>query len=150
MIDMLRVKLNIPVAEPFAVTVKSDALRGRADMTLFAPSEIKDAKNVPLVILLHGACGSHWNWTVKGDAHRTAQRLISSGEIPPVALAMPSDGHWGNGSGYIPHPAQDFEKWILEEVPSAAAAALPCLSNQSPLFMAGLSMGGFGALRIGA
>ena len=132
------------------VTVKSRALAGRGDITLFAPREAEAMKDVPLVTLLHGVYGSHWGWAMKGFAHRTLQRLVSSGEIPAMALAMPSDGLWGDGSAYVPHAKQNFEKWILEDVPAAAAANLPCVSEKSVKFIAGLSMGGFGALRIGA
>jgi len=63
---------------------------------------------------------------------------------------MPSDGLWGDGSGYVPHPQQNFERWIVEEVPAAAQAAVPAISTASPLFISGLSMGGFGALRLAA
>ena len=34
---------------------------------------------------------------------------------------MPSDGLWGVGSGYVPHADADYERWIVEEVPAAAA-----------------------------
>jgi putative tributyrin esterase len=148
-------KLEFPEAGPLFeglsfLTVKSRALRGRADITLFVPEQARALQDVPLVLLLHGVHGSHWNWPVTGGAHRTAQRLIAQGKIPPLVLAMPSDGLWGDGSGYLPHVDQDFEKWIVEDVPQAARAAAACLSAQSPLFLCGLSMGGFGALRIGA
>lgn len=132
------------------VTVKSRALAGRADLTLFAPAEAKELDGVPLVILLHGVYGSHWAWALKGAAHWTVQRLVSAGQIPPLALAMPSDGLWGDGSGYVKHGGKDFERWIAEEVPAAAREALPCVTEQSVLLLNGLSMGGFGAMRIGA
>jgi S-formylglutathione hydrolase FrmB len=132
------------------VTVKSAALRARADVTVFAPREALGQRDVPLVILLHGVYGSHWAWAHQGRAHETLQRVVTEGTVPPMALAMPSDGLWGDGSGYVRHATQDFERWIAEEVPIAAAAALPCVSAQSKLFISGLSMGGFGALRIGA
>jgi S-formylglutathione hydrolase FrmB len=83
-----------------------------------------------------------------GGAHHTAQRLIDAGAIPPLVLAMPSDGLWGDGSGYVAHHAQDFERWIVEEVPAAAIEACEACSAASPLCIAGLSMGGFGALRL--
>jgi putative tributyrin esterase len=132
------------------VTVKSHSLKGRADITFFVPEEARQLTDLPLVILLHGVYNSHWAWALKGGAHRTVQRLVRAGEIPPMALAMPSDGLWGDGSGYVPHPQQNFEKWIAEEVPAAARESIPCVSKRSPLFLNGLSMGGFGALRIGA
>ncbi len=129
------------------VTVKSPALRGRGDLTVWCP----DVTPVGLVVLLHGVYGSHWSWALQGGAHRTAARLIGAGEIAPLALAMPSDGLRGDGSGYLRHPdGIDYEQWIVREVPVAARAALPALGEAVPLCMAGLSMGGFGALRMGA
>src|SRR5678810_247083 len=130
------------------VTVKSSALNQRADLTLFVPSQATSRSNVPLVILLHGVYGSHWAWALKGGAHRTAARLIESHQIPPMILAMPSDGLWGDGSGYLPHPDRDFERWIVEDVPAAVREAVSTVTEQSPLFINGLSMGGFGALRL--
>jgi S-formylglutathione hydrolase FrmB len=67
-----------------------------------------------------------------------------------MALAMPSDGLWGDGSGYLPHGGQDFEKWIVEDVPAAVREAVPQVDSASPLFITGLSMGGYGALRLAA
>src|SRR5258708_3161177 len=130
------------------VTVKSRALRHRADLTLFVQRQAASATNIPLVILLHGVYGSHWAWALKGGAHRTAARLIDAQEIPPMVLAMPSDGLWGDGSGYLTQHGGDFERWIVDEVPAAAREAAPSLSETSPLFINGLSLGGFGALRL--
>ncbi len=132
------------------LTVKSRALHGRADVTLFAPLEAANLNDVPLVVLLHGVYGSHWAWAMKGFAHRTLQKLVSSKEIPVMAMAMPSDGLLGDGSGYVPHEHRNFEQWIVDEVPAGAATTLPCVSGNSPLLIAGLSMGGFGALRLAA
>jgi putative tributyrin esterase len=68
--------------------------------------------------------------------------------LPPLVLAMPSDGMWGLGSGYVRHATQDFERWIVDDVPAAVRQACGACSSASPLFIAGLSMGGFGALRL--
>jgi enterochelin esterase-like enzyme len=130
------------------VTVKSAALGQRADVLLYVPPQAAALQDVPLVLLLHGVYGSHWAWAFKGGAHLTAQRLIDAGEIPPLVLAMPSDGLWGDGSGYVPHAAQDFERWIVDEVPAAARAACSACGGASPLCIAGFSMGGFSALRL--
>lgn len=132
------------------VTVKSPALQQRVDLTLFVPPQADTIRDLPLVILLHGVYGSHWAWALKGGAHHTAWRMIDKAEIPPMALAMPSDGLWGDGSGYVPHRTQNFERWIVDEVPLAAMEAVKGLSPRSPKFISGLSMGGFGALRLAA
>ena len=130
------------------VTVKSGALGRRGDVSVYVPPGATDP--MPLVILLHGVSGSHWSWAWRGGAPLTAARLIESGEIPPLALAMPSDGLWGDGSGYVPHDDADYERWIVDDVPVAAGLADERISDRSPLFIAGFSMGGFGALRLGA
>lgn len=127
------------------VTVKSASLRGRGDITLWVPP---DREPVGMVLLLHGVYGSHWAWALKGGAHRTADRMVSLGEIPPLVLAMPSDGLWGDGSGYVPHAEQDFERWIVDDVPAAVRRAVPALGERAPRFITGLSMGGYGALRL--
>lgn len=129
-------------------TVKSRALRQRADVAMYATPGAEAATDLPVVVLLHGVYGSHWAWALKGDAHRTAARLVAEGALPPVALLMPSDGLWGDGSGYLPHATRDFERWVVDEVPALAAEAIPGCTSRSPLLIAGLSMGGFGALRL--
>src|SRR5262249_27299910 len=106
--------------------------------------------DIPLVILLHGVYGSHWAWALKGGAHRTAARMIDKRELPAMVLAMPSDGLWGDGSGYLPHRHENFERWIVDEVPAAVREAVPSVTEASPVFINGLSMGGFGALRLAA
>lgn len=130
------------------LTVKSAALGQRADVLLFVPRQAQGLQDLPLLMLLHGVYGSHWAWAFKGGAHVTAQRLMDEGALPPVVLAMPSDGLWGDGSGYVAHGGQDFERWIVDEVPAAAAQACAACSASSPLLVAGLSMGGFAALRL--
>lgn len=133
------------------VTVKTPNLRGRGDATIWIPpAALLPTQPLPLVVLLHGVYGSHWAWSLKGGVHRTAERLIRNRQVRPMALVMPSDGLWGDGSGYLPHNGQQFDRWILDDIPQLVAAVTPSVTLESPLFMAGLSMGGYGALRLGA
>lgn len=132
------------------ITVKSKALGRRADVTAFVPEDVEEGTLMPIVTLLHGVYGSHWAWAFKGEAHLTARTLIAQKLIPPMVLLMPSDGLWGDGSGYIPHTDADYEQWIVEEVPTIAYQFANACSPASPRYLAGLSMGGFAALRIGA
>jgi putative tributyrin esterase len=132
------------------MTFKSPALGGRGDVTVFVPPGCEGGERLPLILLLHGVYGSHWSWSLKGGAHRTALELIEKGLLRPAVIAMPSDGLWGDGSGYLPHRSADYEKWIVEDVVGCVTEVFPCLGEQSELFIAGLSMGGYGALRLGA
>ncbi len=147
------VELSPPMTEIpglYFITIKSKALKQRADLTVYLPKTQVPPQKLPLVILLHGVYGSHWAWSLNGKAHSTLQRMIDQKQIPPMALAMPSDGLWGDGSGYLPHKNQNFEKWITDEVPLLVREQLGISEIGNKHFIAGLSMGGFGALRLGA
>ncbi|SHE39744.1 alpha/beta hydrolase [Pedobacter caeni] len=132
------------------ITVGTDNLAGRADICVFVPPGTADLQNLPVVILLHGVYGSAWSWAYCAGVHLQAMEMIRKGELPNIIIAMPSDGLWGDGSAYLPHHNQDFERWISTDVPQALKEMLPQVSEQSVFFISGLSMGGFGALRIGA
>lgn len=130
------------------ITVKTKNLKGRGDICVFVPPG-EHVENLPLVILLHGVYGSAWVWTQKAGVHRSALQMIQNQEIRPMVIAMPSDGLWGDGSGYLAHNQRDFEKWIVEDVPNAVSENIPSVGSVSKMAISGLSMGGFGALRLG-
>ena len=132
------------------ITVKSPALLRRGDISLFLSPGCEQMNSVPLLILLHGVYGSHWVWTLKGGAHRAALELVRDHTIQPLVIAMPSDGLWGDGSGYFSHNGEDYERWIVEDVVGSVREAATCVDEASPLFFSGLSMGGYAALRLGA
>jgi enterochelin esterase-like enzyme len=101
-----------------------------------------------VVLLLPGVYGSHWCWFLKGAVHRTALRLIRESRIRPMLIASPSDGMRGDGTGYLPAHDQNFEQWICEDMLQCIEAMFS--SAGADFLLAGLSMGGYGALRIGA
>lgn len=130
------------------LTVKSHSLKSRADVIVSKPAQ--PAENLPVIIFLHGVYGSAWSWPLKSGVHLKVADMIKEKIIPPTLLVFPSDGLWGDGSGYVPHDGKDFEKWIAEEVPQLILQQYPQVTKKSKFFITGLSMGGFGALRIGA
>ncbi len=130
------------------ITVKSNALKKRADITVFKPNGYTEFAGV--VILLHGVYGSHWAWSVKGHVHETTQKLVDEKTIKPMILVMPSDGLFGDGSGYLPHKTENYEAWIVEDVMQVIKEQIPEVKSTTPLFITGLSMGGFGAMRLAA
>lgn len=131
------------------LTVKSKNLKGRGDICLFVP-KVDDPTDLPIYILLHGVYGSSWSWAMKGGAHHTARRLMENGAIRQAIIAMPSDGLWGDGSGYLTHRKKDFAQWIVSDVPKAIVENIPGASTNSQFCIGGLSMGGYGALMLGA
>jgi putative tributyrin esterase len=144
---------NVVVSEPLTgydvrlVTLYSPALQSRADLTVYFPVE-HEGEPLPLLILLHGVYGSHWNWWALGKVPETARAMLKTGEIRPFAIAMPSDGLWRDGSAYVPHPGFDPEAWIIEDVPGSLDELFPALETRR-FYLGGLSIGGYGALRLG-
>jgi len=132
------------------LTFQSPALRGRGNVLVYLPDGHETMRDLPFAVLLHGVLGSHWSWAFNGGAHATAERLIAEGRIRPMALVMPSDGMVGRGSGYVNSSAARCEDWIVQDVVGAAIQVFACLGEASPKFIGGFSMGGFGALRLGA
>ncbi len=131
------------------ITVKSGSLRGRGDIVVYVPTDCP--ADAPVVLLLHGVYGSAWSWALSSGVHQQVDDAIRQGKLPPMLLAMPSDGLWGDGSGYVPHALQNFEQWVAQEVPDVMRQVFPAhVSEKSPFFIAGLSMGGYGAIRLGA
>lgn len=131
------------------ITIKTPNLKGRGNICVYVPPNI-EATNLPIVILLHGVYGSANSWSRQAGAHLTAQQLIEAGKIHPMILAMPSDGLWGDGSGYLAHNGYNFDQWIVEDVVDAVKMNIPQATDTTDLFISGLSMGGFGALKLGA
>ncbi|GAB3649811.1 alpha/beta hydrolase family protein [Echinicola sediminis] len=132
------------------MTVKSANLQGRGDICLYVPTLDKEVSSLPIYILLHGVYGSAWVWAMKGGLHHTAQQLMDNGAIGPAIIAMPSDGLWGDGSAYFTHHSKSFDQWIVSDVPKAIIENIPEADVHSTLCIGGLSMGGFGALSLGA
>ncbi len=132
------------------ITVKSKALKRRADISVYVPSKATVDFTFDVVILLHGVYGSHWAWAMNGGVHKTADRLIQQGRLKPMVLVMPSDGLHGDGSGYLKHSQEDYEKWIVEDVITVVKEQIAGVNKKSNFFITGLSMGGYGALRLGA
>ena len=151
-----KIELSDPRFEPQHLrflTFNSPALGGRGDVALFVPPNSEQMTDLPLVVLLHGVYCSHWAWALKGGAHLTAANLIATGDIPPMVLVMPSDGLWAEGSGYLPHASANYEAWIVEDVIDCVQEVLPQVGGGEAItavYIAGLSMGGYGALRLGA
>jgi len=105
---------------------------------------------VPIVILLHGVYSSHWSWFLQGGAHLAAYELIEQQRIRPMLIAAPSDGLRGDGTGYLRWGDQDYEAWICDDLIACLQSQFRAPGQSAEIFIAGLSMGGYGALRLGA
>jgi putative tributyrin esterase len=127
---------------------RGEALEGRGDILLFSPPGIESIIRLPLLLLLHGVYGCQWNWWLNGDIETITLEMLQDRATIPMMIAMPSDGLWGDGSGYVPHAQVNYEKWIVDDIPACLRELFPTL-HPNKFLIAGLSMGGYGALRLG-
>jgi len=97
-----------------------------------------DRRPYPVLFLLHGLMGDHTNWIRLTSIERYAD---SHG----VAVVMP-DG----GRGYYVDNAAGprWGTFVADEVPAVARAFFPLSDRREDAYIAGLSMGGYGAFRI--
>ena len=94
----------------------------------------------PTLYLLHGLLGNYTDWV-------SGTRIQRWAEDAGLAVVMPS----GDNAFYIPGQAanSDYGAFIGEELPRVMRDMFPLSHRREDTFIAGLSMGGFGALRNG-
>ncbi|WP_448248386.1 alpha/beta hydrolase [Thalassotalea agariperforans] len=128
-------------------TIHSSYLQSRHDVSVYHQSS--DNKDIPIVVLLHGVYGSHWVWMDLGGVHLVYEQLRAQG-LSEFILVMPSDGGLWDGSGYLPlNEHGNYDGWIVDDVINTVKANIDQASENSPVYISGLSMGGYGALRLG-
>lgn len=146
-----RLEVSNPVYTPENtqyLTIHSSHLKRRQDVTIYNVNA--KGKHVPIIILMHGVYGNHWVWTHLGGIDKVFEDIKASHSINEFILVMPSDGGLLDGSAYLPTISHgNFEKWIMEDVLTAVIETVENADNQSNLYLSGLSMGGYGALRLG-
>lgn len=109
---------------------------GQRDASVSRKKAFDAARKFPVVYLLHGYTGDYSDWMSMIPVERYAEKY-------GFAIVMPH----GYNSWYmnIPHGPQ-VETYIAEELPAAMEALLPVSEKASERFIAGLSMGGTGAV----
>ena len=110
--------------------------------------EEEGARRYPVVYLLHGLGGRDTDWLTMGGLAATADRLIGAGEIPPVIVVMPDGADsWYVDSAAVGGPG-DYETAIGHDLIAHVDATWRTVAHRGGRAIAGLSMGGYGALRL--
>ena len=101
----------------------------------------------PVLYLLHGHGADHREWLDLGRIEATLDRLIAAGEIRPVVAVMPDAAEsWYVDSAERGGPG-DYATAIADDLSAHIERAYG--ADEAARAVAGLSMGGFGALVLG-
>lgn len=97
-----------------------------------------EQKPFKTLYLLHGLLGNYTDWV-------NNTRIQQWAEAKNLAVIMPS----GDNSFYVDNAVSKNGEFIGQELVEATRAMFPLSHRREDTFIAGLSMGGFGALRNG-
>lgn len=94
---------------------------------------------LPVLYLLHGLSDDHTIWQRRTSIERYVASL-------PLAVVMPTVHR-----GWYTDAKQGYDYWthVSEEIPAIVKSFFPISSAREDTFAAGLSMGGYGALKLG-
>jgi S-formylglutathione hydrolase FrmB len=126
-------------------TVKSKILNREVQYTVYLPPDYAvSERNYPVVYLLHGLSGDNMQWVQWGEINRYADKAIAEGTIPPMIMVMPN----ANKSWYINSfdGRVKYEDFFIKEFIPAVEKAFRIKGEKTYRGIAGLSMGGYGAL----
>ena len=126
----------------------SDALKVNTDVGIILPLPLKDEKDkgyfkdgalYQTLYLLHGTYGDYTDWMRMTSIERYAQEMRLAVVMPSCANAF----YLNMVSG------AKYETFLLEELPQYLCRIFPLSKAREDTFIAGLSMGGYGAMHIG-
>lgn len=117
-------------------TFKSSVLH--SDTTYLAVIPDKVSENIPVVYLLHGYSGNHSSWVRNTNCERCANERGVALVMPDAANSFYTDMVYG--------PA--YYTFITQEVFEHSHRLFRLSNRREATFVAGLSMGGYGAFKI--
>jgi enterochelin esterase-like enzyme len=125
-------------------TFDSVALGREMRFVVYVPDEYQStAHYYPVLYLLHGAGGDENAWVERGNVKQEADKLIASGAIPPTLIVMPGC----RGCWWIDGAKEKAETAFWSELLPTVARRYRTIESRDGLLIAGLSAGGYGAVR---
>ncbi|HVF90189.1 MAG TPA: alpha/beta hydrolase family protein [Blastocatellia bacterium] len=128
-----------------SLSVESKILGKRVRYSIYLPYDYAtSARNYPVVYLLHGYTDSDMAWIQFGEANLIADEAIADRTVPPMIIVMPDAGV----SWYINNydNSVKYEDFFIKEFIPHIETTFRARRDKQYRAVAGLSMGGYGAL----
>jgi len=123
---------------------RSAALSRNWSYTVYLPTGYESSNlRYPVLYLLHGNGGNRYSWINDGHIQQTADVLIARGDIPPCLIVMPDAGT----SWYVDRK-ENMETAVTKDLIADVEQNWRALSTRTGRLVGGLSMGGYGAMRL--
>jgi len=120
----------------FKCDFRSKVLGGNACFNVIIPEQC--LSDIPTVLLLHGLAGNHNDWLRFSAIERYAIERDLAVVMPAADMSFYADMLHG----------RKYYSYIIDELASYTRRIFPLSTKREKNFVAGLSMGGYGALKI--
>ena len=118
--------------------VQSAALGRTMKYRVLVPEEYdRSQRRYPVLYLLHGLGGDYTDWTARSNVGEYSRTL-------PLIIVMPD----GNNAWYTNSDEGAYETYILNDLPADVVKKYRTINSRYGRAIAGLSMGGYGALKM--
>ena len=142
---LIALLLSLPATAGLVVTREFDssALQRKWTYAVYLPDGYDTSTlRYPVLYLLHGHGGDLYDWVNRGHIQQTADALIAHGDIPPAIIVLPdADSTW------FVDRKEKMETAVIVDLIGDAERTFRAIGARNGRLVAGLSMGGYGALR---
>jgi S-formylglutathione hydrolase FrmB len=123
------------------IDFKSDLLNAKAPFNVILPVGYEQSvRRYPVLLLLHGLTGHYSDWVLNTNVVMYARKY-------PLIIVMPEGGNGWYTNGVAPN--DKWEEYIFKEVIPYVNSHYRTLPQTRSWAVAGLSMGGYGAMKFG-
>ncbi|HTJ19903.1 MAG TPA: alpha/beta hydrolase-fold protein [Steroidobacteraceae bacterium] len=137
--------LSLPAAASIVITREFDstALQRKWSYAVYLPDGYETSNlKYPVLYLLHGHGQDLYAWVNFGHIQPTTDELIAHGEIPPAIIVMPDAG-----TTWFVDRKEKMETAVIQDLIGDVQHTFRVIEARNGRVVAGLSMGGYGALR---
>jgi enterochelin esterase-like enzyme len=141
----LALAFSLPAAASIVITREFDsaALQRKWSYAVYLPDGYETSNlKYPVLYLLHGHGQDLYAWVNFGHIQPTADALIARGEMPPAVIVMPDAGM----TWYVDRK-EKTETAVIQDLVGDVQHTFRVIDDRKGRVVAGLSMGGYGALR---
>jgi S-formylglutathione hydrolase FrmB len=141
----LALAFSLPAAASIVITREFDsaALQRKWSYAVYLPDGYETSNlKYPVLYLLHGHNQDLYAWVNFGHIQPTADALIAHGEMPPAIIVMPDAG-----VSWFVDRKEKMETAVIQDLLGDVQHTFRVIEARNGRVIAGLSMGGYGALR---